>query len=292
MASVTSDNALLLRAQGLRYTYPVRSGILQRHRAGTVAVDGVSFDIHSSEIVALVGESGSGKSTIGRLLLGMLRPEQGTVDVAGLDPHTVRGEARRTLRQRCQMIFQDPYSSLNPRMRVGPVIVEAILLAGERDKVRAHDRAEELLRQVQLPQGIGDRFPHELSGGQRQRVGIARALATNPRLLVADEALASLDVSIQAQIAQLLLDLRSRYELSMLFITHDLAMARRLADRVIVLHKGRIVEEGSAAQVIDTPVDPYTRALIDAVPIADPELARRRQADQLATAAQHNERMT
>ncbi|GAA2840991.1 peptide/nickel transport system ATP-binding protein [Leucobacter komagatae] len=273
----------LVEVENLSYAYPRPRGLFRRSTPAPPAIDDVSFTIGRGEIVALVGESGSGKSTIGRLLLGMLRPSAGHVRFDGQDVHALRGRESRAHRHNYQMVFQDPYSSLNPRMGVGDAVVEALQITGTLPASEREAVARELLSRVRLADEMFDRRPAELSGGQRQRVGIARALAARPRLLVADEALASLDVSIQAQIAQVLGELNEQEGLSMLFITHDLAMARQLATRIIVLNKGRIVESGPAAEIIRSPHDDYTRALIDAVPIANPTIARARQRARLAS---------
>ncbi|UOQ56987.1 ATP-binding cassette domain-containing protein [Leucobacter allii] len=276
-----SDADTLVEVERLRYAYPVRRALFSRAGEREPAVDEVSFTIARGEIVALVGESGSGKSTIGRLILGMLRPDAGHVRFAGQDVHALGRRASRAHRHNYQMVFQDPYSSLNPRMRVGDAVAEALAITGELPAEARRAAAEALLGRVHLDPEVFPRLPAELSGGQRQRVGIARALAARPQLLVADEALASLDVSIQAQVAQVLAELNAEEGLSMLFITHDLAMARRLASRIIVLNRGRIVEEGPTGDVIRAPRDAYTRALIDAVPIADPVRARARQRERV-----------
>lgn len=276
----------LVEIEHLSYTYPRRRGLFGRRTNAPLALEDVSFSIGRGEIVALVGESGSGKSTMGRLLLGMLEPTAGQVRFDGQDVHALRGRESRSHRHNYQMVFQDPYSSLNPRMGVGDAVVEALKITGDVPAEQRESVARELLSRVRLGDDFFDRRPSELSGGQRQRVGIARALAARPKLLVADEALASLDVSIQAQVAQVLRELNEQEGLSMLFITHDLAMARQLASRIVVLNKGRIVEAGPAADVIRDPKDSYTRALIDAVPIANPTIARARQRERLASLAQ------
>lgn len=275
----------LVTVDSLSYAYPKRRALFSRAAAPQLAVDDVSFTIGRGEIIALVGESGSGKSTIGRLLLGMLRPSTGTVRFEGQDIHALKGSESRAHRHNYQMVFQDPYSSLNPRMRVGDAVAEALAITGDLPAAERQEVARSLLGRVRLDGDMYDRLPAELSGGQRQRVGIARALAARPKLLVADEALASLDVSIQAQVAQVLQDLNREEGLSMLFITHDLATARKLASRIIVLNRGRIVEAGSSADVIRHPRDSYTRALIDAVPIANPTIARAKQRERLARQA-------
>ncbi|KUF07685.1 ABC transporter ATP-binding protein [Leucobacter sp. G161] len=275
----------LVTVDHLSYAYPRRRALFSRAIEPQLAVHDVSFTIGRGEIIALVGESGSGKSTIGRLLLGMLKPAAGQVRFEGQDIHALKGSESRAHRHNYQMVFQDPYSSLNPRMRIGDAVAEALKITGDLPAAERHDVARSLLSRVRLGGDMYDRLPAELSGGQRQRVGIARALAARPKLLVADEALASLDVSIQAQVAQVLQELNEDEGLSMLFITHDLATARKLASRIIVLNKGRIVEAGGTAAVISNPQDSYTRALIDAVPIANPTIARAKQRDRLARLA-------
>ncbi len=250
-----------------------RRGLLGRGRP-VHAVTDVTLAVGRGEAVGLVGESGSGKSTIGRLLLGLLAPSEGRVLLDGADLSRSKGRALRVLRRRLQLVFQDPYSSLDPRRRVGAQIADGLAIhklaaVGER---RA--RVAALLEQVGLPASHASRYPHEFSGGQRQRVGIARALATGPEFLVADEPVSALDVSVQAQVLALLADLRTRLGLGMLFISHDLHVVRSLCDRVVVLYLGRVMEEGPAALVLETPRHPYTRALLSASPSLD--VARRR----------------
>jgi oligopeptide/dipeptide ABC transporter ATP-binding protein len=262
----------LLVAQNLSRRFPQR-GVFGRRRP-IQAVSDVTFAIARGEAVGLVGESGSGKSTIGRLVLGLLPPSSGRVSLDGADLARQRGPAMRRLRQRMQLVFQNPDSSLDPRRRIGAQIVDGMAIHGLVPSAGRRTRAAELLAQVGLPAAHLDRYPHEFSGGQRQRIAIARALATNPELLVADEPVSALDVSVQAQVLALLADLRTRLGLGLLFISHDLSVVRSLCDRVIVLYLGRIMEEGPAAGVLDNPRHPYTRALLSAVPSLDP--ARRR----------------
>jgi peptide/nickel transport system ATP-binding protein len=235
-------------------------------RGAVRAVSDVSFAIAPGEALGLVGESGSGKSTIGRLLLGLMAPSAGRVVFDGADVGTLRGKAARTMRRRTQMVFQDPGSSLDPRRRIGAQIADGMGIHGLCPPGERSGRVGALLEQVGLPASHADRFPHEFSGGQRQRVGIARALATNPDLLVADEPVSALDVSVQAQVLALLADLRGRLGLAMLFISHDLHVVRGLCDRVMVLYLGRVMEEGRAADVLTNPVHPYTKALLAAAP--------------------------
>jgi peptide/nickel transport system ATP-binding protein len=229
-------------------------------------VSDVSFAIARGEAVGLVGESGSGKSTIGRLLLGLLEPSEGSVRLDGQDITRLSGNALRKLRRRVQLVFQDPYSSLDPRRRVGSQIADGLAIHSIVPFTERPVRVRALLEQVGLDPTHADRYPHEFSGGQRQRIGIARALATAPDFIVADEPVSALDVSVQAQVLALLADLRQRLSLSLLFISHDLPVVRSLCDRVIVLYLGRIMEEGPVAEVMERPRHPYTRALLSAAP--------------------------
>jgi oligopeptide/dipeptide ABC transporter ATP-binding protein len=233
------------------------------------AVSGVSLTVSRGEAVGLVGESGSGKSTIGRLLLGLLAPSEGSVRLDGNDIAQMSGASLRRLRRRMQLVFQDPYASLDPRRRVGSQIADGLAIHNIVPAAERGSRVAALLEQVGLDPRHADRYPHEFSGGQRQRVGIARALAPGPDFIVADEPVSALDVSVQAQVLALLAGLRERLGLSLLFISHDLPVVRSLCDRVIVLYLGRIMEEGSVADVMDAPRHPYTRALLSAAPSID-----------------------
>jgi len=239
-------------------------------------VNDVSFAIQRGEAVGLVGESGSGKSTIGRLLLGLLAPTEGQVVLDGVNLSQVSEPALRRLRRRVQLVFQDPYASLDPRRRIGEQIADGLVIHRLCRRRDVQVRVTALLDQVGLPAAHANRFPHEFSGGQRQRIGIARALATNPDFLVADEPVSALDVSVQAQVLALLADLRNRLGLGMLFISHDLHVVRSLCDRVLVLYLGRVVEEGPAAAVLSNPRHPYTVALLSASPTLDPMRRRTR----------------
>jgi oligopeptide/dipeptide ABC transporter ATP-binding protein len=245
-------------------------------RKPTQAVSGVSLAISSGEAVGLVGESGSGKSTIGRLLLGLLEPSEGSVRLDGRDIAQLSGQELRRLRRRVQLVFQDPYSSLDPRRRVGAQITDGLAIHNVVPPEQRPARVRALLEQVGLDPTHADRYPHEFSGGQRQRVGIARALATGPDFIVADEPVSALDVSVQAQVLALLAGLRQRLGLALLFISHDLPVVRSLCDRVIVLYLGRIMEEGPVAEVMERPRHPYTRALLSAAPSIDTAGRRRR----------------
>ena len=264
----------LLGVEGLRKWYPVRGGLFGRPAAWVRAVDGVSFEIRKGETFALVGESGCGKTTVGRSVLRLVEPTGGRVrfdgrDVLGLG----RGELRQ-LRREMQLIFQDPYASLNPRMTVGTIVGEALEAHGIARGSEREQRVAALLERVGLSAGYRTRYPHEFSGGQRQRIGIARALALEPRFIVCDEAVSALDVSIQAQILNLLRDLQQELGLTYLFISHDLNVVQHLADRVAVMYLGRIVENAPAAELFADPKHPYTRALLAANPVPDPELPR------------------
>ena len=256
----------LLSIRGLRKDFPLRTGLLQRRAGVRTALAGVDLDVHRGECVALVGESGSGKTTLARCALQLLPATAGSIRFDGVELSTLPSSELRRLRRRFQMVFQDPQASLDPRFRIGRAVAEPLAAHGlvpRRERGRA---AAELLSRVGLAPALAGRFPHELSGGQRQRVGIARALSTGPDLLVADEPTSALDVSIRAQILNLLASLKDELGLSLLLIAHDLAAVAHLADRVVVLCAGRVVEEGPADQVLARPRHPYTAALLAAVP--------------------------
>jgi oligopeptide transport system ATP-binding protein len=268
---------MLLDVRGLRVEYPVRAGWLARRRLTIKAVDGVDLELAAGETLGLVGESGCGKSTLGNAVLGIARPTAGTVvfegtDLAGLDADRLR-EARRHM----QMIFQDPYGSLNPRMRVGESIGEPLLVRSLARGAALRQRVGELLELVGLAAAHADRYPHEFSGGQRQRVGIARALALEPKLVVCDEPVSALDVSVRSQILNLLVDLQRRLGMAYLFISHDLSVIRHVSDRVAVMYLGRIVELAPRDALFARPLHPYTEALMSALPIPDPRRQRRRE---------------
>ena len=261
---MTGEGAALLRAEGVSKTFPGR-GMWGRGRP-VHAVRGISATVARGEALGVVGESGSGKSTLGRLMLGLMPPSEGRVVFDGVAVGTPGSPGWRALRRRMQIVFQDPFGSLDPRRRVGPQIEDGMRLHGLGDAATRRARLDELLAAVGLDPAHAARFPHEFSGGQRQRVGIARALATGPDFLVADEPVSALDVSIQAQIVQLLARLRHELGLAMLFISHDLLVVRDLCDRVMVMYLGRVMEEGGAAEVFARPAHPYTRALLSATP--------------------------
>ena len=264
----------LLEVRGLAMHFPISEGIVLSRKVGDVkAVDGVDFSIARGETLGLVGESGCGKTTTGRCILRLEKPTAGEILFDGHDVNRMERRELTALRRRMQVIFQDPYSSLNPRMKVGEIIAEPIKVHGvEPDGRRRRERVRELLSVCGLDPKFTDRYPHEMSGGQRQRVGIARALALDPEFIVCDEAVSALDVSIQAQVVNLLEDLRERFRLTYLFIAHDLSVVRHLCQRVAVMYLGRIVEMAESDELFDNPLHPYTQALLSAVPIPDPRV--------------------
>jgi oligopeptide transport system ATP-binding protein len=271
---------VLVEVQDLKKHFPVTSGIVFRRAVGQVkAVDGVSFTIRKGEALGLVGESGCGKSTVARCLLKLLAPTSGQVRFDGADLESLNRQATFRFRRRVQAIFQDPYSSLNPRMKVREIVGEPLYVHGLETGAGLARRVDRLLEQCGLHRGIAERYPHEMSGGQRQRVGIARALALEPELVVCDEPVSALDVSIQAQIINLLDDLRAELKLTYLFIGHDLSVVRHLCDRVAVMYLGKLVEVAESDELFGYPCHPYTRALLEAVPTPDPvaEQARAHQ---------------
>ncbi len=257
--------APLLEVRGLTKEFPVRAS-----RRTLRAVDRLDLDLAAGETLGLVGESGCGKSTAGRCILRLIEPTAGTVRFDEVDLGSLRGSRLRRFRRHLQYVFQDPYSSLNPRMRVVELVGEAIRVHRLRPKGEVRERVAELLEVVGLGAEGLDRYPHEFSGGQRQRIGIARALAVEPRLIIADEPVSALDVSVQAQVLNLLADLRQRFSLTYLFISHNLSVVRHISDRVAVMYLGRIVEEAEVARLFETPAHPYTRALLASEPIPDP----------------------
>lgn len=274
-AWTTSDP--LLSVRGLKTWFPVSSGVLQRTVAHVRAVDGVDLDIKKGETVGLVGESGCGKSTLGRTIIRLLDPTAGTIEFMGEDITRQRGSAMRAHRRELAMIFQDPYASLDPRQTVGDIIGEPLdihKLARGRER---QDRIYELLQVVGMNPRFADRYPHEFSGGQRQRIGIARALAVGPTFIVCDEPISALDVSIQAQIINLLESLQSKFDLTYLFIAHDLSVVKHIANRVAVMYLGKIVEIAPGGQLYRRPRHPYTDSLLSAIPIPDPLIERNRE---------------
>ena len=269
----------LLHVADLKMHFPINKGIIFQRQVGAIkAVDGISFDLYRGETLGLVGESGCGKSTTGRAILQLYRPTAGDVVFEGKDLTEMKGEELRKMRRRMQMIFQDPYASLNPRMTVGSIIGEPLEVhnIGGSKKER-QERVQELLKTVNLNPYFINRYPHEFSGGQRQRIGIARALAVNPSFIVCDEPISALDVSIQAQIINLLEDLQDEFGLTYLFIAHDLSVVRHISDRIAVMYLGKIVELAERDELYDKPMHPYTQALLSAVPIPDPQIETKRQ---------------
>ena len=271
------NNKALLKVDGLVKHFPITRGIFRREVGSVNAVDGISFEIQEGETLGLVGESGCGKSTAGRVILQLIPATAGNVFFKGRDLTSLDKEELRKQRQQMQMIFQDPQDSLNPRMTVGSIISEPLM---EHKKLQAEERSqrvEQLLISVGMNPKFTNRYPHEFSGGQRQRIGIARALALSPDFIICDEPIAALDVSIQAQVINLLEDLQEKYGLTYLFISHDLSMIRHIANRVAVMYLGRIVELASSRDLYFAPLHPYTQALLSAVPMHDPKMERKRK---------------
>jgi oligopeptide transport system ATP-binding protein len=272
------DNNTLVRVEGLKMHFPIMRGILLRRPVGYVkAVDGVSFDVKRGETLGLVGESGCGKTTTGRVILQLYRATEGSIEFEGKDLTELRGEELRSLRPRMQMIFQDPYASLNPRMTVNELISEPMLIHTNMNRRERDAAVREMLELVGLNPKFQRRYPHEFSGGQRQRVGVARALALNPQFIVCDEPISALDVSVQAQIVNLLEDLQDKFGLTYLFIAHDLSMVRHIASRVAVMYLGKIMELAARNELYENPLHPYTQALLSAVPVPDPAVEQNRK---------------
>jgi oligopeptide/dipeptide ABC transporter ATP-binding protein len=268
--------APLLAVRDLKKHFPIKSGLLGRTTSSVKAVDGISFDVMPGEVVGLVGESGSGKTTAGRTILRLVEPTSGEIVFDGTDIARIPAPAMRDWRRRMQIIFQDPYASLNPRMTVGEIVGQALKIHRLASGADMEDRVVQLLQKVGLAASAVRRYPHEFSGGQRQRIGIARALAVSPQFIVADEPVSALDVSIQAQVLNLLLDLKSELQLTLLFIAHDLSVVEYISDRVIVMYLGKIMEVAPARELYRNPVHPYTQALLSAIPVPDPTVRRER----------------
>lgn len=268
----------LLDVRDLKMHFPLTSGIVLQRVVGYVrAVDGISFTIERGQTMGLVGESGSGKTTIGRTIVRLYKPTGGQILFDNIDLAKLQGEPLRQARQRVQMIFQDPYASLNPRFTIGSLIAEPMHIYKVASNKEIRDRTSELLRVVGLRSEYIDRYPHEFSGGQRQRIAVARALAINPEFVIADEPVSALDVSIRAQVLNLLQSLQQRFNLTYLFVSHDLSVVRHVADRIAVMYLGKIVELSDRDELYSAPKHPYTRALLSAVPIPDPQIEKRRQ---------------
>jgi oligopeptide transport system ATP-binding protein len=277
-AAPAADGRVLVEVEDLKVWFPITEGIiLERHIGDVRAVDGVSFTLKRGETLGLVGESGCGKSTTGRAIIRLYEPTSGTIKFDGVDMATLSGSELRKSRRRMQMIFQDPYSSLNPRMTAGGIIGEPLEIHDIGEKRDRHERVRDLLSTVGLNPDFAERYPHEFSGGQRQRIGVARSLAVNPDLIVADEPISALDVSIQAQIINLLERLQGEFDLTYLFIAHDLSVVRHISDRIAVMYLGKIVEVAGSRDLNRFPFHPYTVALLSAIPIPDPVVESRRR---------------
>jgi oligopeptide transport system ATP-binding protein len=276
--SSSDGKEVLLEVDDLYMHFPLTQGILFQRKVGAVqAVDGLSFNVYKGETLGLVGESGCGKSTTGRAILQLYKPTAGAVRFDGRDLTKLDGGDMRKMRRHLQMIFQDPYASLNPRMTVGSIISEPMQIHNLVAKNKRNERVQELLQTVGLNPYFANRYPHEFSGGQRQRIGVARALAADPDFIVADEPVSALDVSIQAQIINLLEELQEQFGLTYLFIAHDLSVVRHISDRVAVMYLGKIVELADRNSIYDDPLHPYTKALLSAVPVPDPVIEKKRE---------------
>lgn len=264
----------LLRVEGLKKYFPIRKGLLSRVSGHVKAVDDVSFYVNEGETLGIVGESGCGKSTTGRMLMRLLEPTEGKVVFNGKDLTTISNDEMRKARREIQMVFQDPYASLNPRHTIEKILEEPLIVHGLGDSKARKKKVYEFLEIVGLSRYHGKRYPHQFSGGQRQRIGIARALMTNPKLIIADEPVSALDVSIQAQVLNLMQDLQKELKLTYIFIAHDLGVVRHISDRVGVMYLGKMVELGGSESLYDKPLHPYTQALLSAVPVPDPNFER------------------
>jgi len=266
----------LLEVQNIKKYFPIKGGFLQRTLGFVRAVDDISLTIEEGETLGIVGESGSGKSTLGRTIIRLLEPTDGIIKFNGHDISHLSRKELRTARKEMQMVFQDPYASLNPRMTVGQLIEEPLLVHTNLSRQDRYDRVKELLHTVGLSEDVYDRYPHEFSGGQRQRIGIARSLAIRPKLIIADEPVSALDVSIQSQVINLFMDLQEEFTLSYLFISHNLSVVKHICDRIGVMYLGKLVELSPKKELFNEPLHPYTNALISAIPIPDPQTKRER----------------
>lgn len=275
---MTTEDSVLVQVQNLKKYFPIYKGlIVNRHVNDVKAVDDISFDVYKGETLGLVGETGCGKTTVGRTVLHLYRPTSGKIIFSGINLADLGESEMRVMRRRMQMIFQDPYASLNPRMTVGSIISAPLDVHTSANRKEKQDQVQELLKIVGLNPDFVNRYPHEFSGGQRQRIGIARALALSPDLIICDEPISSLDVSIQAQVVNLLEELQDRLGLTYIFIAHDLSMVRHISDRMVVMYLGKIMELADRNEIYLRPLHPYTQALMSAVPIPDPDKARNRQ---------------
>jgi len=272
-----TDSNILVKVENLKMYFPVLAGVFRTRVADVKAVDDISFYIKKGETLGLVGESGCGKTTTGRSILQLYKITSGTIDFEGNDLTKLKGESMRRMRRNMQLIFQDPYASLDPRMTAGDIIGEPLLVHNMVNKAGYNEQVNELLSMVELEPRMGVRYPHEFSGGQRQRLGIARALAVRPKFIVCDEPVSALDVSIQAQIIKLLMRLKDEFNLTYLFIAHDLSVVRHISDRVGVMYLGKIMEITRSDELYDHPLHPYTQALLSAVPIPSPQVDRQRK---------------
>jgi oligopeptide transport system ATP-binding protein len=277
MSTPDPKDNILLRVEDLMMHFPIYRGVIQRQVGAVRAVDGITFDIKRGETLGLVGESGCGKSTTGRTILQLYRPTAGSVNFDGVDLVHLKGEELRRMRRKMQMIFQDPYASLNPRMTVSDIVGEPLMVHNVATAKEIQERVQHLLQVVNLNPSFASRYPHEFSGGQRQRIGVARALALQPSFIVCDEPISALDVSIQAQVVNLLEELQEQFNLTYLFIAHDLSMVKHISNRVAVMYLGVIVELATRDELYAKPLHPYTRALLSAVPIPDPVADAKRE---------------
>jgi len=274
---MSTNNDVLVSIDDLKMHFPIYKGVIRRQVGAVHAVDGVSFEIKRGETLGLVGESGCGKSTTGRTILQLYKPTSGSVHFEGVDLVNLKGEELRHMRRKMQMIFQDPYASLNPRMSVGDIVGEPLMVHNVATAKEIRERVDHLLRLVKMEPSFATRYPHEFSGGQRQRIGVARALALQPSFIICDEPISALDVSIQAQVVNLLEELQEQFNLTYLFIAHDLSMVRHISNRVAVMYLGIIAELADRDEIYMHPLHPYTQALLSAVPIPDPVADAKRQ---------------